>query len=145
LVETRGEQTIPFLKVRIVLILIILIIFDKIREVPRRASGDATSLQLLNLPLFTYFVAAARAAPRGAAGHLDLPRRPVYLRVMLPKPRMSEDKFLLTQAGDSEQGAFRVVFVPQDEVDGFRDVPSLSVRGAIYIAHRDGVRQRSSG
>jgi hypothetical protein len=143
--ETRSEQAVTFLKVRIILIFIILIIPDKIWEVPRRTSSDATSFQSADLAFFSYFITAARAATCGAAGHFNFARCPVYLRVVLLEPRISEDEFLLPQPRDCEQGAFRVILVSQDEVDGFRDVTSLPIRGAINIPYWDGMRQCPSG
>ena len=45
---------------------------------------------------------------------------------------MSEYQFLFTQAGDAEGSPFRMVFVSEDETDGFSYGTSL-IRGPIYI------------
>ena len=48
----------------------------------------------LYLVLFSDFIPAARAASCRTAGHLDFPRCPVYLKVMLLKPGVPKNEVL---------------------------------------------------
>ena len=49
---------------------------------------------------------------------------------------MSEYQFLFTQAGDTEGSPFRMIFVLEDETNGFSYGASL-IRGPIYIVDRN--------
>ena len=49
---------------------------------------------------------------------------------------MSEYQFLFTQAGDAEGSPFRMIFVSEDETNGFSYGAGL-IRGPIYIVDRN--------
>ena len=68
----------------------------------------------------TEVVSAARTTMQWASGHLDFPFFPVNLGVMFTKPGVSEQEFLFTQIGDTEGGLLRMIFVMEEEANGFR-------------------------
>ena len=57
---------------------------------------------------------------------------------MLVEPGVSHDDILAPQVCDSEEGAFRVVLISQDEVSHFRYSTGF-VKCAIYIAYAEGL------
>ena len=50
---------------------------------------------------------------------------------------MSQDELLFSEVGDGEQGLFRVIFVPEDEINNFR-YGSGFIRGAVDIKDGNG-------
>ena len=98
--QACSKHTVTFLELRLVVI-----ISEEFWEVSRCASCNTAYLRLPDPTLFPDLVTAARAALCRAAGHLYLPGHPVYLRVVLLKPGMSEDEVLVSQSSDHEEGA----------------------------------------
>ena len=82
------------------------------------------------------FFSAFGATPRGTSRHFDFSFIPINFQIMFPKPRMSKYQFLFAQAGDTEDGMFRMIFVSEDETDSFGDRTRL-IGSAIYIVDRN--------
>ena len=80
------------------------------KELERQALMLAAS-RLQYLSFFPRFSLAPVATPRRAAGHLYLPGPPVYFRIVVFQPRVTQDKVLLSEASDAEQGSFGVAVV----------------------------------
>ena len=76
--------------------------------------------------------------------HGHLPSLPVDLQVVLLEPGEAQDDILLSQAGDCEGGAFRVVIESEDCIHN----PCNGVRfvwSAIYVVDWNGTDEFSSG
>jgi hypothetical protein len=118
-------------------------IFGVIRvmiEFRDRTTGTSlfpTDLSFVGNPLLASIFSAAGTAARRTTRHLDFSGFPIDFRIMFMEPRVSENEFLLSEVGDSEQSAFRVVFVPKHEINNFR-YGSIFIGGAIDIEDRDG-------
>ena len=68
--------------------------------------------------------------------HLHFPSSPVNVWAVFLQPGVAHNDLLIAQASHCEEGTFRVVLVPQDQLHYFRDRISL-IQGAIYILNRD--------
>ena len=101
-----------------------------------RADVYPPYLCFLNDSLLSKFLSTSRAATRRALGHFDISFCPINLQIMFPEPGMSEYQFLFTQAGDAEGSLFRMIFVSEDETNGFSYGAGL-VRGPVYIVDQN--------
>jgi hypothetical protein len=93
--QSCGKHAVSFFELWVITILIIILIIpNEVREVTSQARSNAACLHSLNLTLLSDLVSTARAASCGTTRHFDFPRGPVYLGVMLLKPRVPENEVL---------------------------------------------------
>jgi len=78
-------------------------------------------------------------ASRKALVHLYFSSLPIDLQVVVLEPGITEDHFLLSKAGDSEERPFGVGFVIENYIYNFGDLACL-VGGAVHIVHQYGAR-----
>ena len=86
------------------------------------------------------FISTPGTATWRTPGHFDLSINPLDLWIMFPKPQMSEDKLLSSEVSYCKSSPFRMIFVMEDEIDGFRNGSSL-IRSTINIEDRYRMRQ----
>src|SRR5882672_3504674 len=82
------------------------------------------------------------AAAARTSRHFNLTHTPIDLRVVLPKPGVSQYHVLVAQTGYSEMSTFCVVSVPENRVYHLTDGPRFVGR-TINIVHRDGACEGS--
>ena len=106
------------------------------------ATRDVLGFQFVQLSLRADFIQAAGTAAARAAGHLHLPGAPIDVQVMLLQPGVAHDHLLTAQACHSEEGAFQVVPVSQDQLH-YLSYRASFVQGAIHITDGDWARKGS--
>ena len=81
---------------------------------PSRANVHSFCLGFSNYPLLMEFIPIARATMRRASIHFDFSFDPVNFRIVIPKPRVSKQQFLFSEASNGKHSPFRMVLVTEN-------------------------------